>query len=134
MNRWATADLRPNLTILLDLPPKVGHGRFEGRDRIERQPADFHERVRRAFVELAAAEPQHYLVLDATTDRADLAAMIRARIGPLLSAVPAGGSAPSTGATVGPAPSGPSPSGPAPSGPAPSGPAGSGSGDQEQTW
>ncbi len=84
MIRWATEDLRPNLTILLDLPPVVGHGRFETRDRIESQGSDFHERVRNAFLELAAAEPQHYLVLDATADRAELAAAIQTRLSPLL--------------------------------------------------
>ncbi|WP_203590887.1 dTMP kinase [Streptomyces sp. SID13031] len=87
VNRWATDDLRPNLTILLDLPPKSGLGRFEGRDRIEAQSADFHERVRKAFLELAAAEPQHYLVLDATQDRAHLAAQIKARLLPMLGQV-----------------------------------------------
>jgi dTMP kinase len=84
MIRWATDDLRPNLTVLLDLPPVVGHGRFESRDRIESQGSDFHERVRGAFLELAAAEPQHYIVLDATGDRAELAAAIQDRLSPLL--------------------------------------------------
>jgi dTMP kinase len=84
MIRWATDDLRPNLTILLDLPPVVGHGRFETRDRIESQGSDFHERVRGAFLELAAAEPQHYIVLDASGDRAELAAAIQYRLSPLL--------------------------------------------------
>lgn len=90
MIRWATEDLRPNLTILLDLPPVVGHGRFETRDRIESQGSDFHERVRHAFLDLAAAEPQHYLVLDATGDRDELAAAIQSRLGPLLPARHAG--------------------------------------------
>ncbi len=90
MIRWATEDLRPNLTILLDLPPVVGHGRFETRDRIESQGSDFHERVRHAFLDLAAAEPQHYLVLDATGDRDELAAAIQTRLGPLLPARHAG--------------------------------------------
>nr|WP_238357147.1 dTMP kinase [Kribbella italica] len=84
VNRWATADLRPNLTVLLDLAPKSGLGRFEERDRIEAQSADFHERVRAAFLELAAAEPQHYLVIDATQDREQIAAQIQARLLPLL--------------------------------------------------
>jgi dTMP kinase len=84
VNRWATDDLRPNLTILLDLPPKSGLGRFAERDRIEAQSHDFHERVRSAFLELAAAEPQHYLVLDASQDREDLAKQIRARLQPML--------------------------------------------------
>ncbi len=84
MNRWATDDLRPNLTILLDLAPKSGLGRFEERDRIEAQSADFHERVRQAFLDLAAAEPQHYLVLDATQDREWIAAEIQTRLLPML--------------------------------------------------
>ncbi|TCN39113.1 dTMP kinase [Kribbella orskensis] len=84
VNRWATDDLRPNLTILLDLPPKSGLGRFEERDRIEAQSSDFHERVRQAFLDLAATEPQHYLVLDATQDREQLAAQIQARLLPML--------------------------------------------------
>ncbi|GAB2564488.1 dTMP kinase [Kribbella endophytica] len=84
VNRWATDDLRPNLTILLDLPPRSGLGRFEERDRIEAQSADFHERVRAAFLELAAAEPQHYLVIDATQDREQIALQIQARLLPLL--------------------------------------------------
>ncbi|MGC4943724.1 dTMP kinase [Kribbella sp. DT2] len=84
VNRWATDDLRPNLTVLLDLAPKSGLGRFEERDRIEAQSADFHERVRAAFLELAAAEPQHYLVIDATQDREQIALQIQARLLPLL--------------------------------------------------
>jgi len=84
VNRWATADLRPNLTIVLDVAPSVGHGRFEERDRIEAQGEDFHERVRKAFLDLADAEPQHYLVLDATRDRDEVAAAIRARLSAVL--------------------------------------------------
>jgi dTMP kinase len=84
VNRWATDDLRPNLTILLDMPPKSGLGRFAERDRIEAQSDDFHERVRHAFLELAAAEPQHYLVLDASQDREQIAKQIRARLLPML--------------------------------------------------
>jgi dTMP kinase len=84
VNRWATEDLRPNLTIVLDLPPKSGLDRFEERDRIEAQSVDFHQRVRTAFLELAAAEPQHYLVVDATGDRQQIAALIQARLAPLL--------------------------------------------------
>ena len=84
VNRWATNDLRPNLTVLLDMPPKGGLGRVTERDRIEAQADDFHERVRNAFLELAASEPQHYLVLDATQDREAIAQQIRARLEPML--------------------------------------------------
>ena len=63
--RWATDDLRPHLTVVLDLAPEHGLTRFEERDRIEGESVEFHERVRAAFLELAAADPEHYLVLDA---------------------------------------------------------------------
>ena len=60
--RWATRDLRPHLTVVLDLAPEQGLGRFEGRDRIEGESLEFHERVREAFLAMAAADPDHYLV------------------------------------------------------------------------
>ena len=46
VDRWATADLRPHLTVVLDLAPQTGLGRFEERDRIEGQSIEFHQRVR----------------------------------------------------------------------------------------
>ena len=44
--RWATGDLRPHLTVLLDLEPGDGLTRFEERDRIEGESLEFHQRVR----------------------------------------------------------------------------------------
>jgi dTMP kinase len=82
--RWATSDLRPHLTVLLDLPPTVGQARFDGRDRLEAEPLGFHERVRAAFVRLAASDPDHYLVVDAGRPREEIAAAIRARVVVLL--------------------------------------------------
>ena len=82
--RWATGDLRPHLTVVLDLEPSAGLGRFEGRDRIEGESLEFHERVREAFVAMAKADPDHYLVLDARAPVEEIAAAIRRRIDPLL--------------------------------------------------
>ncbi|WP_376707683.1 dTMP kinase [Nocardioides alcanivorans] len=87
VNRWATAGLRPHLTVVLDLPPERGLGRFEERDRIEAEGAEFHQRVRQAFLDLAAADPDHYLVLDASGSRDALAATIRDAVRPRLSQV-----------------------------------------------
>jgi len=83
--RWATGDLRPHLTVVLDLDPEAGLGRFSERDRIEGESLDFHRRVRQSFLEMAAADPDHYLVLDARSSVDDIAAAIRARVEPLLS-------------------------------------------------
>ena len=48
--RWATGDLRPHLTVVLDLAPEAGLARFEGRDRIEGESVEFHQRVREALL------------------------------------------------------------------------------------
>jgi dTMP kinase len=82
--RWATGDLRPNLTVVLDLPPERGLTRFEERDRIEGETVDFHERVREMFLQLASGQPEHYLVVDATLPVEDISAEIQTRLGPLL--------------------------------------------------
>jgi dTMP kinase len=82
--RWATGDLRPHLTVLLDLEPGAGLTRFEERDRIEGESLEFHERVRSMFLRLAAGHPEHYLVVDARKPAVEIEAAIRARVEPLL--------------------------------------------------
>ncbi|WP_182525465.1 dTMP kinase [Nocardioides dongkuii] len=82
--RWATGDLRPHLTVVLDLEPTAGLGRFEGRDRIEGESLEFHQRVREAFAAMAAADPDHYLVLDARAAVDEIAAAVLDRVRPLL--------------------------------------------------
>jgi dTMP kinase len=85
LSRWATGGLTPDLTIVLDLPPQAGLGRRESSaDRLEAEPSEFHERVRAGFLALARAEPERYLVLDATRPAAGLTAEIEDRIRDLL--------------------------------------------------
>ncbi|MGI8578417.1 MAG: dTMP kinase [Nocardioidaceae bacterium] len=78
--RWATRDLRPHLTVLLDMEPGLGLARFVGTDRVEAEPVAFHSRVRAAFLALAAADPDHYLVLDGRQGRDVVAAAVRERL------------------------------------------------------
>ncbi|TMR99090.1 dTMP kinase [Nonomuraea basaltis] len=67
INAWATGGLVPHLTVLIDTPPEVGLTRLGGAvDRIEAEPLEFHERVRKEFRALAAAAPERYLVVDGT--------------------------------------------------------------------
>lgn len=82
--RWATHDLRPHLTVVLDLEPERGLGRFEERDRIEGESLEFHQRVREGFLRMAKADPDHYLVLDARADVEEISAQVRAAVAPLL--------------------------------------------------
>jgi dTMP kinase len=84
VNRWATGDLRPHLTVVLDVDPELGLGRFAERDRLEGESAEFHRRARQAFLDIAAADPDHYLVLDARDDVEAIAATVRSRVEPLL--------------------------------------------------
>jgi dTMP kinase len=83
--RWATRDLRPHLTVVLDLDPVRGLGRFEERDRIEGESADFFVRVREAFLTLAGLDPDHYLVVDASRPVEEIAEVVATRVEPLLS-------------------------------------------------
>lgn len=82
--RWATRDLRPHLTVVLDLDPERGLGRFAERDRIEGESLDFFVRAREAFLALAYAEPDHYLVVDAARPADEIAGVVATRVEPLL--------------------------------------------------
>ncbi|MBO3751818.1 dTMP kinase [Streptosporangiaceae bacterium NEAU-GS5] len=85
VNAWATGDLTPDLTVLIDVPPSIGLTRLGGAaDRIESEPDDFHERVRREFRSLAAAEPERYLVVDGTLPQGEVARMVQDRVREIL--------------------------------------------------
>jgi dTMP kinase len=88
LSLWATEGFMPSLTILLDLDETAGRDRLQRRtkyDRLEAEKADFHARVRAGYLELAAAEPGRFLVLNASDSMEAIAAAIRARVEPLLS-------------------------------------------------
>ena len=73
ISRWATGGLVPTLTVLLDLDPQLALSRSsDPADRLEAEPLDFHRRVRRAFLDLAAREPRRYVVLDAARAESDV--------------------------------------------------------------
>jgi len=80
LSLWATGDLLPDLTVVLDIDPSEGLGRFEQRDRLEAEPLDYHQQVRAAFLTLAEQEPARYLVLDARDDVDAIATAILARV------------------------------------------------------
>jgi dTMP kinase len=87
LSLWATEGLLPDLTVLLDLDPAAASQRRAGApDRLERESAEFHERVREVFLQLAGADPSHYLVLDAAEDANTLHNAVTLRLRPLLEA------------------------------------------------
>lgn len=78
-----TGGLTPGLTVLLDLDPALGLQRAARRgqpDRLEQADLTFHRRVRQGFLDLAHAEPQRFLVLDATRPEDELEAEIWAAV------------------------------------------------------
>ena len=89
-NRAATGGLVPALTLLFDVPVPVGldrrHGSAGATNRLDREPAEFHERVRARYLELAAAEPGRWRVIDGTVGENELEARIWEIVGPRLSA------------------------------------------------
>ncbi len=82
--RWATAGLLPDLTVLLDLEPERAVGTIADPDRLEGAGADFHQRARVLFLELAARAPERYLVLPARESVERIAGQVRRRVAALL--------------------------------------------------
>ncbi len=95
ITQFATGGLTPHLTIYLDLPVEVGIQRKQTAyvaqagewNRLDRQTLDFHRRVRQGYLKMARAEPDRWLVIDATQSIDDTQAAIRARLKTLLSSV-----------------------------------------------
>jgi dTMP kinase len=92
LSGWATGGLKPDLVVLLDVDPAVGLGRVDARgqgtDRLESESREFHERVRYAFLDLAAADPKRYLVLDAARPADEINAAVSERLSGLLGPAP----------------------------------------------
>lgn len=88
LSLWATDGLLPDLTILLDLEPAASRARLDATervyDRLEEVGGDFPARVREQFLALAAAEPDRFVVIDATLPLDVIASTIRDRVGALL--------------------------------------------------
>ncbi|WP_231946435.1 dTMP kinase [Auraticoccus monumenti] len=87
--RWATEELRPDLTVLLDLDPEEAVAAIAGKDRLEAESVEFHRRVRDGFTRLVARDPGRYLVLAARGSRAEIAEAVWERVSGELS-VPGG--------------------------------------------
>lgn len=86
VNTLATGGLKPDLTILMDILPGIGLARKRGqkRDRFEKECLSFHNRIRRGYLELAAREPERWLVIDAGKSKQDIAREIWLKVRPLV--------------------------------------------------
>lgn len=87
LNQFATEGLRPDLTLLLDLDAATGLARLGGRalDPFEALGLDFHERVRKGYLELATREPDRVVVVDADRRAEEVQVAIREAVERFLS-------------------------------------------------
>jgi dTMP kinase len=82
LERVSVGDLHPDLTLVLDVPVETGLQRAAGRrqgsdpDRFEAETVEFHERLRQAYLTLAAAEPQRCVIIDASAPKMMVAKQI----------------------------------------------------------
>ena len=73
LENWVQGSLRPDLTLLLDVPLEVSMARIaetREKDRFEQETADFFTRVRDAYLQRAAAAPERYALIDSNRERA----------------------------------------------------------------
>jgi dTMP kinase len=85
VNNVATGNLKPDLTILLDISPDQGLARKRSlRDRFELEDLSFHRRVREGYLRMVAAESERWLVIDASLPKAKIAEIIWDRVSKLL--------------------------------------------------
>ncbi len=88
LSLWAVDGLLPDLTVLLDLPAEVARNRRNTTgtepDRLESEKVEFFERARQAYLGLAEAEPNRFLVIDADAAVDSMQEIIRARVSGLI--------------------------------------------------
>jgi len=87
INDIATGALKPDLTVLLDIPVSEGFARKTGQapDRFEKEARAFHQRVRKGYLQLACEEPQRWLVIDAMLPKEKIKQIIWEKVSSLLS-------------------------------------------------
>ncbi len=84
---WVQQGLRPDLTLLLDIPVSQGlerAGQRSAPDRFEREQIDFFERVRKRYLAAATNEPQRVRVIDATGDLPAVQTQLRSALAAIL--------------------------------------------------
>ena len=85
VNNMATENIKPDLTILLDMSPEQGLARKRSlKDRFELEDLSFHHRVREGYLKMAATEPDRWLVIDASLPKGKIAEIIWDRVSKLL--------------------------------------------------
>jgi dTMP kinase len=81
LQMWAVADLVPDLTVVVDVPPGEGRRRRgDTHDRLESEAEPFHASIRQHFLAMAQGHPERYLVVDGTLPRERVHAQVMDRL------------------------------------------------------
>lgn len=88
INNFATSEIKPDLTILLDISPLDGQTRMSGRkneeyengDRIEKEKIEFHQKLYNGYHTIAASDPNRFLIIDAMLNQEEIHSKIKERI------------------------------------------------------
>ena len=86
INNVATQGLKPDLTVLLNIPVTAGLARKKGErhDRFEQEETAFHQRIREGYLKLAADDPERWLIIDASQSKAKVEQIIWRKVSELL--------------------------------------------------
>jgi len=87
LEEWVQGDLRPDLTLLLDVPVEAGMARIADRgqpDRFEREDGEFFQRIRASYLQRAAAEPRRFRRIDASAPAEQVSRSVLDAVGALL--------------------------------------------------
>ena len=90
LEHWVQRGLRPDLTLILDVPAEVSFARVakaRDKDRFEQEQAAFFLRVRQAYLDRAAADPQRYRVIDSNRDKTEVRAAVETALAACFEAV-----------------------------------------------
>lgn len=93
MNNFATSDIKPDLTVLLDISPIDGQTRMAGRqneeyengDRIEKEKIEFHQKLYNGYHTIAASDPTRFIIIDAMLTEEEIHEQIKQKIDKLFS-------------------------------------------------
>lgn len=93
LNKMATGNIHPDITLLLDCPVEIGlkraisrneNGEDPGQDRFEQEKMEFHRLVRQGYLSLAESEPERFRIIDASLPEDDVEKAILKEINPFI--------------------------------------------------
>ncbi|HEY3779650.1 MAG TPA: dTMP kinase [Fimbriimonadaceae bacterium] len=80
-NNFATGNLKPDLTLLVDIEPSLGLARIKHKDRLDAEPLDFHKKVREGFLAESKLDPERWAIIDGSLDLDNVTLLAQKAVG-----------------------------------------------------